>query len=187
MKLLTLSAAALAVATFLAPVELSPAHAASSMMSMAPKPHSWTVGDLTISGAYARATLPHAPVGGGYLTVTNKGSADDTLVSATSPAAGSVSLHSMSMDNGVMKMADLPDGVPIPAGKTVTFSPSGLHVMFEQLKGAFVKGKTVPLTLVFAKAGPVTIDLSIGSIAASAPPGEKPAAGSDDSMGGMKM
>jgi len=185
MKLFKLSAAALAVATLIAPMGPLAAHAASGMMSMAPQP--WTVGDLMISGAYARATLPNAPVGGGYLIVTNKGSSDDTLVSATSPAAGSVSLHSMTMDNGVMKMSDMPNGVPIPAGKTVTFSPSGLHLMFEQLKGPFVKGKTVPLTLVFAKAGSVTVDLAIGGIAASAPPGKAPAAGSDDSMSGMKM
>ena len=37
---------------------------------------------------YSRATLPNAPVGAGYITITNKGTADDTLVSASSPVAG---------------------------------------------------------------------------------------------------
>jgi len=133
-----------------------------------------TVGDLEISGAFARATLPNAPVGGGYFTVTNKGAAPDRLVSVTSPAAGSVTLHTMGMEGNVMKMRALPNGIDIPAGGTVRLTPSGLHMMFEHLNGAFVEGKTVPVTLTFEKAGSVTIDLNILGIAASAPmPGMK--------------
>ncbi len=44
------------------------------------------VGDLEITGAFSRATLPNAPVGAGYLTITNKGTSDDRLVSASSPS-----------------------------------------------------------------------------------------------------
>lgn len=182
------AAAALAVAMS-ASLGVAPSSADSMAgMSMAAQPNtqskSWTVGDLTISGAYARATLPNAPVGGGFIAITNKGAADDTLVSATSPMAGLVQIHTMSMANGVMQMRELPQGVPVPAGKTVTFSPNGLHLMFMQLKGAFVQGKTVPVTLNFAKAGPVTVDLDVGGIAASAPPGAGAAGGA---MSGMKM
>jgi copper(I)-binding protein len=161
-----------------------PAHAASAMM--ASHASSWAVGDLVVSGAYARATLPHAPVGGGFISITNKGTADDTLVSATSPLAGDVELHEMAMKDGVMSMRPLPKGVLIPAGKTVTFSPSGLHLMFMKLKGSFVKGKTVPVTLSFARAGSVTIELQVGGIAASAPPGAT-ARPAGNSMSGMKM
>ena len=92
----------------------------------------------------------------------------------------------MAVKDGVMSMRPLPKGVPIPAGKTVTFSPSGLHLMFMRLKGTFVKGKTVPVTLTFAKAGSVTIELAIGGIAASAPP-DAAAMPADSSMTGMKM
>lgn len=128
-----------------------------------------TVGDLEISGAFARATLPNAPVGGGYFTITNKGTAPDRLVSAASPAAASVTLHTMSMEGNVMKMRDLPNGIDLPPGATVKLTPSGLHMMFEHLSGAFVQGKTVPVTLTFEKAGSVTIELSVLGIAASAP------------------
>ena len=127
------------------------------------------LGDLEIFGGFARATLPNAPVGGGYLSVTNTGKAADRLVSASSPAAGKVSLHEMSMDGSVMKMRDLPNGIEIPAGKTVTMAPSGLHMMFEHLKGAFVEGKTVPVTLTFEKAGTATVQLNVLGIAASGP------------------
>jgi copper(I)-binding protein len=153
----------------------------------APAAGSWTVGDLVISDAYARATLPHAPVGGGFIAITNKGGTDDTLVSAASPVAGTVQLHDISMDNGVMKMREVSAGVPVPAGKTVTFSPSGLHLMFTELKDRFVKGKTVPVTLTFAKAGTVTVDLAVGDIAAKGPPGASDSGATGDAMSGMKM
>lgn len=37
------------------------------------------MGELTISGAFLRATLPRAP-GGGYLSIANQGTEDDRLV-----------------------------------------------------------------------------------------------------------
>lgn len=186
MRLHPLAAAALAVA-MIAPLGVLPSSADDmTSMSMTAPAKSWAAGDLILSAAYARATLPNAPVGGGFITITNKGTADDTLVSAASPMAGTVEIHTMSMDNGVMQMRELPQGVPVPAGKTVTFSPNGLHLMFMQLKGAFVQGKTVPVTLTFAKAGTVTVDLDVGGIAASAPPGAADS-GAAGSMNGMKM
>lgn len=127
------------------------------------------VGDLMISGAFTRATLPNAPVGGGFLTITNHGSSDDRLVSATSPAAGVVQIHEMKMDGDVMKMAELPDGLAIPAGQSVTLAPGGYHLMFMQLKGPFVEGQTVPVTLTFEKAGTIEVQLDVGGKAADAP------------------
>ncbi len=194
-------AVALAVA-IAAPAAL-PAMAAdagsSMMMAMQPAaPLLWTAGDLVISGAYARATLPNAPVGGGYLTIVNNGAADDTLVSATSPAAGAVQLHDMTTANGVMSMRPVPaGGLPIPAGKTVALTPNGLHLMLTDLTGPLVKGQAVPVTLIFARAGAVTVQLAIGDIAASAPPAaasmsapamSAPAMSAPGGgMGGMKM
>jgi copper(I)-binding protein len=185
MKLHPIAVAALAV-TMAAPIGLpllAPALAASTTMSMSPAAKTWMVGDLTVSAPYARATLPNAPVGGGYITITNNGKIDDTLVSAKSAALGEVQLHDMKMNGSVMEMRDLPNGVPIPAGQTVVFSPNGLHLMFMHPGHAFIKGKAVPVTLTFVKAGSVTVDLAVGGIAASAPPGAK----ADDSMAGMKM
>lgn len=190
MRTASVALAALA-ASLAAPVALpvTAAFAAPAMMATKAQPKSWAVGDLVVSGTYASATLPHAPVGGGFITITNRGSADDTLVAASSPLAGVVQLHEMQMKGDVMEMRALPDGIPIPAGKTVTFSPSGLHLMFMKLHGAFVKGKTVPVTLTFAKAGKVTVELAVGGIAASAPPGTPATAGGSmmGGSGGMKM
>ncbi|MCD7060204.1 copper chaperone PCu(A)C [Pelagibacterium xiamenense] len=127
-------------------------------------------GDLEISGAFTRATLPNAPVGGGYLTVTNTGEAADRLVAAASPAAGDVQIHEMSMVNDVMEMRKLEDGIEIPAGGAVTLAPGGLHLMFMQLNAPFEEGTQVPVTLTFENAGEVEVMLSVGGFGAVADP-----------------
>ena len=66
-----------------------------------------TLGSLEISGAFTRATLPNAPVGGGFLTITNTGAEPDRLVSVTSPVSGDVQMHEMAMEDDVMKMQRL--------------------------------------------------------------------------------
>lgn len=160
MKWTTFLRAAYAVAALLLPAV--PAMAMDAIVTK--------IGSLEISGGFARATLPNAPVAGGFLTIVNKGDQDDRLISVTSPAAGEVQLHEMTMDGGVMKMRELKDGIPVPAGATVKLDPSNLHLMFMHLKQPFVEGTTIPVTLTFERAGSVEVKLSVGGIAAKAQP-----------------
>lgn len=128
-----------------------------------------TAGPLVISEAWARATPPGARVGGGYLTVKNTGSEPDTLVSVASPVSEKTELHLMKTEDGVMTMRPATDGVEIPAGAALTLEPGGYHVMFIRPKAPFVQGETVPLTLTFAKAGAVEVELSISPMGAPGP------------------
>lgn len=121
-----------------------------------------TVGDLELTGGFTKAMLPGQPVGGGFVTITNKGSQDDVLISATSPTAGEVQLHEMAMVNDVMKMRQLPEGITIPAGQSVELKPGGLHLMFFKISEPFKEGAMVNVTLNFQKAGSVEIALPIG-------------------------
>jgi copper(I)-binding protein len=141
----------------------------TSMMSGAPVDEGVVVGTLTISGAFARATLPNAPVGGAFMTIVNNGANADRLVSATSPAAGQVQFHEMQMEGEVMKMRELSGGLEIPAGGSVSLSPGGAHLMFTKLNQRFVEGEKVPVTLTFQNAGSVTLDLTVAGVAADAP------------------
>lgn len=127
-----------------------------------------TAGDLTLSGAFTRATLPNAPVGGGYVTIINNGDEADRLVAAESPFSPDVQIHQMAVVNDVMEMNELEDGLEIPAGETVTLAPGGLHLMFMDISEPFVEGETVPVTLTFEKAGEVEIELSVEAFGASA-------------------
>lgn len=121
------------------------------------------LGDLVLSGGFSRATLPNAPVAGGFLTITNTGSTDDRLLSAESDIAGETQVHEMSVDKGVMKMRQLSDGLPIPAGQTVDLKPGGFHIMFMDLHQPLVEGETVKVRLVFEKAGETEVTLKIGA------------------------
>ena len=91
-------------------------------------------GNLVLDHAWARATPGGAKVGGGYVTIENNGTAADRLVGGSSPAAGKVEVHEMAMDNDVMKMRPVKDGLPIPAGQTVKLEPGGYHIMLMELK-----------------------------------------------------
>ncbi len=121
-----------------------------------------SLGELELTAGFTRAMLPGQPVGGGFITIKNAGSADDRLIAAESKAAGQVELHEMAVVNDVMKMRQLNDGIPVPAGQTVELKPGGLHLMFMDVKEPFVEGGKVAVTLTFEKAGSVEISLPIG-------------------------
>ncbi len=126
------------------------------------------VGALEISGGAVRAMLPGAKVAGGGFTVRNDGGEADRLIAVESPAAGRVELHEMTMENDVMKMRKLDDGIAIPAGETVELKSGGLHLMFMDVATPFGEGQTVPLTLTFEKAGKVDYVLPVGAAGGAA-------------------
>lgn len=132
-------------------------------------PAETVIGDLTITGAFTRATLPNAPVAGGFLTITNNGGQADTLIGVTTPVAKEGQIHEMAMEGDVMKMRQLPEGLAIPAGETVVLEPGGYHLMFMGLNSAIAEGDVVPVTLIFEKAGTITLDLIAAGTAADAP------------------
>lgn len=110
-------------------------------------------GDLHIDHAYARATMPGQTSGGAYLTIENKGRDADKLISASSPAAKSVEIHTMSMDGNVMKMRQVPN-IDIKPGAKVTMKPGdGYHIMLIGLTQPLKAGDKIPLTLTFEKSG----------------------------------
>ena len=124
-------------------------------------------GDLMLDNAWTRATPGGAKIAGGYITIENKGAAADKLIGGSSPAAGKVEVHEMAMDNGVMKMRPVKDGLPIPAGQSVKLAPGGYHIMLMELKAPLKKGGKVPITLNFEKAGAVNVTLDVQDIGAT--------------------
>ena len=128
-------------------------------------------GSLQITGAWARATPKGAQVGGGYLKITNTGSAPDRLVSGSSPVASKFELHEMSMSGGVARMRELTNGLEIEPGETIELKPGGSHVMFVGLKQPLERGKLFTATLQFEKAGKVDVEFKVEPIGAPGPSG----------------
>ena len=78
-----------------------------------------TVGSLTIENPAIRATVPGAKVAGGYMTITNNGTADERLTGGDASFARKTEIHEMKMEGEVMKMQAIQGGLVIPAGETV--------------------------------------------------------------------
>ena len=116
----------------------------------------FSAGALRIDHPYARPTPPGARTGAAYFTVRNVGNTADRLLGATTSAAKSVELHSMSMEGNVMKMRAVP-GIDIPAGGRVAFAPNGYHAMLVDLAQPLKVGDKIPLTLRFEHGGAVSI------------------------------
>ena len=120
------------------------------------------VGAIKIENAYVRATAPGQPAAGAFMKIDNSGAADQ-LVSASSPAAGEVQLHQMSMEGNVMKMGQVKD-ITVPANGTVDLKPGGYHIMLINIKAPLKVGETVPVKLKFAKAGEVEVKLPVNAV-----------------------
>lgn len=130
----------------------------------------YDVGSIHIVQPWARATPKGASSGAGYLTITNKGTTPDRLTSCVaSDVSAQCQIHTMTMENGVMKMRPVEGGLEIKPGETVTLKPSSFHVMLVDLKHPLEQGTTVAATLQFEKAGTVKIEFPVLAIGAAAP------------------
>jgi len=129
----------------------------------------YRVGTLEIGHPWTRATPSTAPTAGGFLTVTNKGTTPDKLISAKSAAAETVQIHTMKMEGNVMRMREQDGGLEIAPGATVTLAPGHLHLMMMGLKGPLKQGEKVPVTLVFEKAGSIDVELAVMAMGTRAP------------------
>jgi len=114
-------------------------------------------GDIEIGGAWTRASAPGQETAGVDLNITSKQAA--ALVGVSSPVAKTAELHTMTSENGVMKMHEV-NTIELPAGKSVNLRESGYHLMLFGLKAPLKEGGTVPLTLSIrvGKQGPVKIN-----------------------------
>jgi periplasmic copper chaperone A len=131
----------------------------------------YTLGALQISQPWSRATPKGASVAGAYLKITNDGTAPDRLVGGSSPIAGRFEIHEMSMDNGVMRMRPVKDGLVIKPGQSVELKPGSYHVMLLDLKRPIQKGDHVKATLRFENAGSIEIEYNVVGV------GETPGGG----------
>jgi periplasmic copper chaperone A len=145
---------------------LTPAHAGD-----------YKAGSLDISNPWSRATPKGASVAAGYMTIKNTGSTPDRLIEGSSDVASKFELHEMKMENGVAKMRPVKGGLEIKPGETVELKPGSFHVMFVGLKKPLTAGDHFKATLVFEKAGTVSVDYDVRAMGS----------GSGGSMPGMNM
>jgi periplasmic copper chaperone A len=101
-------------------------------------------GDVTVSGAWARATAPGQSDAAVQFSITSQ--QDVWLLGISSPVAESVELHIMKQENGMMKMRRIPS-LPLPARSRVDLGAAGTHVMLIKLKHPLKEGDSIPFTV----------------------------------------
>ena len=156
---------------------LRPIYSAFAVLLIASSPadaQDYKLDALAIDHPWARVTIASRPAAG-YMTVINNGDEPDRILSAVSPMAKRVELHTNTMKNGVMRMG--PAGkIEIPAKGQVEFAPGGLHLMFMGLKEAPQPGQNLPVTVVFERSGSIDLEFRV-----EGPHEAKPASAMDHS------
>ncbi len=121
-------------------------------------------GAIVISDPFSRATHKGARTGAGYMTIHNHGSMPDRLIAVSCECSERAEIHQMSMQDNVMHMQHMADGLEIPAGGIVELKPRGKHLMFLGLSHQFVAGQTIQAILTFERAGEVPAVLTINPL-----------------------
>ncbi len=117
--------------------------------------------DIMIEDAYARSASPAAKTGAAFMQIVNHGE-EDRLIGVASPAADLVQLHThVESGDGVMQMKHVEEGLELPAHGTLSMARGGKHVMLMGLTAPLMQGETVPVTLIFEKAGEMTVDVTV--------------------------
>ncbi|MDG1122020.1 MAG: copper chaperone PCu(A)C [Glaciecola sp.] len=118
---------------------------------------------IQISDSKIRAAFSQAATGAAYMTITNHTDTDDRLMSVSSITyiARDIQIHTMLMQEDMMVMQQVTEGVALPAGSEVVFAPGGYHIMFMGLQTELDEGKHIALTLNFANSPAQTVNFPV--------------------------
>jgi copper(I)-binding protein len=115
--------------------------------------------DIQLGNAWARPTRGDAP-GAVYVTIDNKGSADDRLVGLVTDRAAMAMVHQTELVDGVAKMR-MANEINIPAGDRVEMVPGGTHLMLEGLRAPLNAGEEFDLVLKFRNSGDQRVKVQV--------------------------
>lgn len=118
---------------------------------------------ITVKDGFVREVPPNQTISAAFMTLQNNDMSDHKVVSATSPAANVVELHTHTHENGMMKMRQIPQ-IDLPAGGDAVLKPGGLHIMLIDLTAPLVSGKAVPVTIKFEDGSEKTLELPVKSV-----------------------
>ena len=116
---------------------------------------------LVISDFWIKSTIGNHKITSGYLTIKNTSNIDERLVSLTSEISKKTQLHDMFVENDIMKMKNLTDGIVIKAKSKVTFKPGSYHIMFMKLQKPLIVMNTYKVIIKFENSGSVILKMPV--------------------------
>ncbi|UXI03203.1 copper chaperone PCu(A)C [Photobacterium sp. TY1-4] len=130
------------------------------LLSAMANAHDYQGGNLHIDHPWSKQVPPTSQVAAAFFEIENRGHEADTLIKAESPIAGKTELHAHIHEDGMMKMREV-ESIDVPAQGTRMLKPGSYHIMFFELKQVPALGDRFPLTLYFAKAGKVDVEVAV--------------------------
>ncbi len=113
-----------------------------------------------VGQAWVREVIPGQEATAAYLVIESRDHEADALIGASCDAAGTVEIHTMKNQAGMMVMKKL-DRLPLAPGGKIVLAPGGNHLMLFGLKRDLRAGDHVRLKLTFQAAGEVEVDASV--------------------------
>jgi len=117
--------------------------------------HEYEAGNITVEHPWLRSPGDGETTAPLFMIIENKGDTPDKLIGARAAKVGKVVIHT---DPARIVV---PHGIVIPPRATVTLQPGGPHVGLHDVTKMNPVGWGFELTLIFEKAGEVTIDASV--------------------------
>lgn len=140
---------------------------------------------VTVAHPWVRASPGGTTLTAGFMEIKTASDVSDALITAVSPAAGRVEVHTHIMEGDVMKMRRV-ERLELKPGQSHVLKPSGDHLMLMDLKSPLKEGDMVKLTLTFEKAGAIDVEATVEPPGAMGPHGmdHQPGAEDDNMRGG---
>ena len=115
---------------------------------------------VVVRDAWVREPPGGHPIAAAYMTIVNNSDAATALVSAESSTVERIEIHSMTHEDGKMRMRQV-EQVPLPAGGWVVLESGGLHLMLMGLSNSPRTGDSIDLTLRFADGSVRAVSASV--------------------------
>lgn len=116
---------------------------------------------VTITGQWARTSPMATDMGAAYMTINV--AEDDELVGAMvdKSIAMMTEVHeTVTAEDGTMSMQEV-ESVAVKAGTPTELKPGGYHIMLMKLAEPLETGSTISITLKFANAGDIVVDVPV--------------------------
>ena len=127
---------------------------------------------LKIDSAWARASLTPRSAVAAYVSIHNTGADADRLVAVRTEVSKRSMVHNQVTRDGISRMRPI-DGVAVPGGGKFVMKPGGHHIMLMGLETPLKKGDSFPLTLVFERAGAMTVRVEVLGATAKGPEADR--------------
>jgi len=105
------------------------------------------------------ATFPAAAI---FMEIKNNTDTNDRMIDFKTDRAGRVELHTMAMDNDIMRMRRV-EGYDVASGDKHTLKHMADHIMVFDMTSDFIAGETFQGTAIFEKSGEIPVTITVKS------------------------